>query len=1077
MKDQYMTPLEIPWKNISLKFIIACTFIFLNTASFAAMLENSCKQLYYPTAGVISAKQGTVQLTMTPHCDLESMRNAWPFAFGVRSKEYHQGATTVLGVYRTPGLDQWDGISAITRTSGSKRLGLTDMKSPVKAGQKINVALTWGPAGLFFYIDGKQIGRSAFEKELMPMAPFWEIGRMAPFYVSRIAISASQLSRDALNFNSSKDFTADNECTLLANKLSEPQFFAAQSFGNLISLAPFDTVANRIFYDDEEIKLAFVANNFSSNDADLNFKLNITSATDKKELISRKLRLKAGTIQKSVILDLPPYKPGLYTIEASSSETELHTFRISVLPRIAGSEGKLVEYLGAANNREPELFKRINLRWVRFWGAPELNWFQLEPMKGRWDFTTADQVVNAFIESNVNILAVMGYPPLWTAEPPPTGEEYKKFKFRYNRPGRWKPGNINEWTNYIEKTANHFKGRISHYEIYNEVDFKPPGIAASFSGTTEEYYDLLVSASKIIHNAAPENKVLISGFSMIPGVCDTNMPEKLLDMGAADHIDIWNLHSYRALVNIPEMKKMIRKRKPEMPLWQTEQMWHILKDKKKIRYLTVAINFWFLEHGFDKYMTFGWHEFLTDGHRMSPEDALHVFAVNQQFFATCDTYEGTLPELSRADFDLRHLLRRNDGKYLCAIGSSSGDYEITLKNTDAEIYDLLGDRVKIHQNTVRTNHSMIYMISSEKPQIDGIRRLDAGQLLSNTGFEELGGDSMGGIEYCTPSEWLTRVKYDPQGTIRINTKTPLRGNYAVNMTTSGKGRVYLFSYIKILSPGTYRISASFRNVSGKASPYICAFDTTSGAKYLKKKNFQTPPESHYVRYSFDITIDQVPGENLAVIFGVDGSAGTISCDEVEMKKITPPAFPASESVTLKLNGSSCKSEINNGKGAKIDLSPLEALAGKKEYAGVPFLIDTKMLIVSDKNWDAPRKARVQVPSGTYSEIHAVTCAMYTPKERGENLAELTLLFSDGEKAVIPVRNMIDTQDWYCDPYGKTEMLPVEKVSLKDHSERNLFYMKSNNPFPEKTLKEIELKSSGKGIMVFAGITLRKKVNQ
>lgn len=191
-----------------------------------------------------------------------------------------------------------------------------------------------------------------------------------------------------------------------------------------------------------------------------------------------------------------------------------------------------------------------------------MNWFQVEPVRGKFDFRTADRIIDAYRACNVNILAVLGYPPLWAAEPPPAEGERAKFRYRRGEPGRWKPRSVDEWRNYVRNVAGHFTGRVRHYEIYNEVDFHPPGFAESFSGTTEEYFELLKSASQEIRAADTANQVLVSGFSNTPTVCDMEMPEKLVSLGAGDWVDIWNVHSYRAKVGMAEMKALADRARP-----------------------------------------------------------------------------------------------------------------------------------------------------------------------------------------------------------------------------------------------------------------------------------------------------------------------------------------------------------------------------------------------------------------------------------------------------------------------------------------------------------------------------------
>ena len=68
------------------------------------------------------------------------------------------------------------------------------------------------------------------------------------------------------------------------------------------------------------------------------------------------------------------------------------------------------------------MFQKLNIKWVRLWGG-ELAWFYVEPVAGKFDFRTADKVINGYLANHVQILGVLGYPPLWAAEPPPaTGE-------------------------------------------------------------------------------------------------------------------------------------------------------------------------------------------------------------------------------------------------------------------------------------------------------------------------------------------------------------------------------------------------------------------------------------------------------------------------------------------------------------------------------------------------------------------------------------------------------------------------------------------------------------------------------
>ena len=251
------------------------------------------------------------------------------------------------------------------------------------------------------------------------------------------------------------------------------------------------------------------------------------------------------------------------------------------------------------------------------------------------------------------------------------------------------------------------------------------------------------------------------------------------------------------------------------------------------------------------------------------------------------------------------------------------------------------------------------------------------------------------------------------------------------LSTSGEGRVYLFSYLKISSPGSYRISAHFRNLSGTAKPFICAYDTSAGAKLLLRKFFPTPPSDKYVKYSFEINLKEVPRENLAIIFGVDKSKGTVLLDDVEMEKISPSAFPEKDAVVIPLKGTSFCSKIESKK-ETIDLNPLKSLSGKRSYDGVLFKIRKNGVAVGGPKWASLKKAvNLAVPPGKYSELYGLACAMYAEKKEGFKLGELVFEYSDGSSKNAFLVNRHNLQDWYHSKYAKKSIDPAVNVTLDD----------------------------------------------
>ena len=1045
-------------------------FFCLQPILSASPLSSAAGEFEYPTAGVIFPEQGTIQITTTPNTDLKDLRDGWPFAVCIRGEKNSSATRTAIGIYSNPGKN--NGLSALVRGTNQKSCYAVDRNSPVKAGQRVNMALTWGPAGVFFYVDGRLIGSVKFPAEVLAFSPYLKISTLGPFFVSRLAVSSRQLPREKLQWDSSRPFTPDADCTLLANDPAKPHYFAAPEFRKrkFVSLLPFDSVSGRIWYEEETPLVRFSAANFTNREAVLPVTMRLTSEDGKSRSVVHRISIPADTIRAPLVLPLKNPGCGFYQVETEiGPKKRRFAFTLSILPRIAGSPGALAEYLGTAGTTEPAILGKLGIRWMRSWGRPDFVWHLLEPSNGKFDFRTADALMEGAHRNNVHVLAVLGYPPFWASEPP--GSERKNIRFP-DQPGRWKPRSVKEWTRYVRRTAEHFKGRIGHYEIYNECDFKLPGKPASFSGTTEEYFQLLKSASTAIHSADPAARVLVTGFSMVRGAVDSAMPADLLKLGAADFVDIWNLHSYQVLFNVPEMKRMVHARKPGMPFWQTEHMWHILKNRSRVRYLTAAIAFWFLQERFEKFFTFGWNEYLSNEHTHSAELPLHVFGVCQQFLRICSSYEGLYSGLPGEEFDVRHVLRRTDGGFLTAIGSSIGNYQIRIANPDAIVYRECGERLPLRGGSLQTGNHLLYVLTKAPLKLQTFQRLESSQLLSNCDFEELSGDAMGGVEYCNPAEWIVRTKFDPGAAVTISSGKG-NGKYAVSLTTSGKGRVYLFQNLKITNPGTYRISARFQTISGSAKPYIQVYGTETAFRYNFRKNFPPPSMREFQKCSFDVTFQKKPEKPVAIIFGIDKAPGTILLDDVEMQAVPKQRIPGDRAIFLPLSGVSL-SEIWQTKNQMVNFSLLKNAVRKKPVNGIPFVSGENGLVAGGREWGSGRNSvSTEIRRIGAERLFVLVCAMYCPRQKGVTVAELILHYDDGKSTVLPLRTGIELGDWYL-PAGKQPEAALLFHS-PDYKEYGLFLCEWKNPRPDALLSRIELRARDSGtITAIPAITLERR---
>ena len=137
----------------------------------------------------------------------------------------------------------------------------------------------------------------------------------------------------------------------------------------------------------------------------------------------------------------------------------------------------------------------VGVKWVRI----QSGWQRTERVKGQYDFGWIDTVVDNLIERGMRPWICLCY-----------GNEL------YNEEGKEVFGAVGiapifndeqktGWANYVKATVEHFRGRVDHYEIWNEPDGKwcwKHGV----SGT--EYGQFCVDTSAASRSVLPEATVI-----------------------------------------------------------------------------------------------------------------------------------------------------------------------------------------------------------------------------------------------------------------------------------------------------------------------------------------------------------------------------------------------------------------------------------------------------------------------------------------------------------------------------------------------------------------------------------------
>lgn len=162
-------------------------------------------------------------------------------------------------------------------------------------------------------------------------------------------------------------------------------------------------------------------------------------------------------------------------------------------------------------------------RWLRM----PINWTLGEPDRGVRDWTTMDRVVEAARSRGLKVLGVLGSTPAWArtggtaASPPDDARDFGKF---------------------AKAAARHFQKKVRHWEVWNE-----PNHSSFFSGTVEEYAELLRRAHDAITRVRRRSTIVVGGLARSSYGSSTAPADFLADLyaaGAKGYFDAVGAHPY-----------------------------------------------------------------------------------------------------------------------------------------------------------------------------------------------------------------------------------------------------------------------------------------------------------------------------------------------------------------------------------------------------------------------------------------------------------------------------------------------------------------------------------------------------
>lgn len=255
---------------------------------------------------------------------------------------------------------------------------------------------------------------------------------------------------------------------------------------------------------------------------------------------------------------------------------------------IVGINSRALTYASVTDEQVSKQFDALlkaNIKWVR----AVISWGQMEAVKGTWDHSLNDRMMDRAKQDGVDVLAILCGSPLWA-------NGGKKSTI-----GPYPPTDIEGWCNYIQKVVDRYP-EIQYYEIWNEqnIGFWLP------KPSPAEYLVLLKAACALLHFLG---KTVVLG-----GLSGPGWPylQNLMNLGGGDYFDILNYHPYSQITpmsvwtgdpqeNIAQQILDTNKALCPKPVWITEIGWTTCgwwyfpkgtKPPQQAEYITRVLDFY-----------------------------------------------------------------------------------------------------------------------------------------------------------------------------------------------------------------------------------------------------------------------------------------------------------------------------------------------------------------------------------------------------------------------------------------------------------------------------------------------------
>jgi hypothetical protein len=182
-----------------------------------------------------------------------------------------------------------------------------------------------------------------------------------------------------------------------------------------------------------------------------------------------------------------------------------------------------------------DLFARTGAKFARC----QTGWAKTEKVKGVYDWTWLDSIIDNLIARSITPWFNVGYGnPIYMPDANnPTAVGFP--------PTNYGDEVVTAWLDFVKALAGHFKGRVTHFEIWNEPD--DPNFWQPTYPSGAEYGKLVKITGDAIRSVLPEAKI---------GACSARSKNEfikpLFEAAGPDGLDFFCSHNYDSLIEFGE---------------------------------------------------------------------------------------------------------------------------------------------------------------------------------------------------------------------------------------------------------------------------------------------------------------------------------------------------------------------------------------------------------------------------------------------------------------------------------------------------------------------------------------------